>query len=335
MPKKTSVAQKSPVQKVPPKKTAKKYYKIRNWKEYNQSLVNRGSLEFWIEHGMKVTVEVEVVDIDGKKKKTLGRPVKHSDAVIGFVLTLGTVFHQRLRQTEGFAQFVVQMAKLSWKVPDFTTLCRRRKTLPMQLPLKSKEHVVAILDSTGLKVYGEGEWKVRKHSYSKHRTWTKVHVSIDSDGEIRVVRTTENSVDDATIGVQLVQAETAKVISVPADGAYDKAKMYTAIAAKGARALIPPRSNAKIWIHGNTKGTKHPRDENLRAIRKTTRKQWKAQVGYHIRSGVENTIFRLKTIFTDELHSRSLESQKREVFFRCSTLNLMTAQGMPDSYVVP
>lgn len=311
----------------------KKKYKVRNWREYNESLVNRGSLDFWIEQGFKVEVEKDV-DITGKKKKQRGKPVQHSDSVIAFVLTIGTVFHQRLRQTEGLAQFVVKSAQLGWKVPDFTTLCRRRNVLPMQLPLQPKEAVVAILDSTGLKVYGEGEWKVRKHGYGKHRTWTKVHVSVDKDGEIRVVKTTDNSVDDATAGVMLLRDETATITAVPADGAYDRAKMYTAIVVKQARALIPPRKDAKIWIHGNTKGEKHPRDENLRAIRTTTRKRWKEQVGYHQRSAVENTMFRLKTIFTDRLHARSLESQKREVFFRCSALNLMTREGMPDSYVV-
>lgn len=313
----------------------KKKYRVRNWKEYNQSLVNRGSLDFWIEQGVRVHVEVEKdLDINGKKKKQRGKPVQHSDSVIAFVLTIGTVFHQRLRQTEGLAQFVIKSAQLGWQVPDFTTLCRRRKIIPMQLPLQPKEAVVAILDSTGLKVYGEGEWKVRKHGYSKHRIWTKVHLSVDKDGEIRVVKTTDNSVDDASAGVMLLQAETATITAVPADGAYDRAKMYTAIVAKGAQALIPPRIDAKIWIHGNTKGVKHPRDENLRAIRTTTRRKWKEQIGYHVRSGVENTMFRLKTVFTDRLHSRSLESQKREVFLRCSALNLMTAHGMPDSYVV-
>jgi hypothetical protein len=322
---------KAPAKRSKKSATQKKKYKVRNWKEYNESLVNRGSLEFWIEQGARV--EVEIIHEDGRKRKR-GAQVKYSEEIITFSLTLGAVFHQRLRQTEGFARSVVKMAKLKWKTPDFTTLCRRRKTAPLELPVSSKEEVVAILDSTGFKVYGEGEWKVRKHGYSKHRTWTKVHLSVDRDGEIRVVKTTDNGVDDATAGVELLSEETAIITDVPGDGAYDKAKMYAAIQAKGARALIPPRKDARIWKHGNTKGEKHPRDENLRAIRRTSRKKWKEQVGYHQRSGAENTIFRLKTVFTDRLYARTLESQEREAYYRCRALNVMTKAGMPDSYAV-
>lgn len=329
MPKKP-VAKKGPQSQ---KKSAKKKYKIRNWKAYNESLVQRGSLEFWIEQGVRV--QVEITHEDGESKKKRGAPLKHSAEVIGFVLTLGTVFHQRLRQTEGLATSVVRMAGLQWKIPDFTTLSRRRKAALMRLTLQPKEHVIAVLDSTGLKVYGEGEWKVRKHGYSKHRTWTKVHISADRDGEIRVIKTTEHSVDDATVGVDMLQAETAHITDVSADGAYDKAKMYVVIQARGARALIPPRRDAKIWVHGNTKGDPHPRDENLRVIRRTSRKRWQVAVGYHRRSGAETVMFRLKMIFTDKLHARTLESQEREVFYRCNALNIMTAHGMPESYVIP
>lgn len=324
------IQNKKPIRRKDVKRSSKKKYRVRNWKEYNESLKQRGSLEFWIEQGAKVTFEI--THEGGKKKR--GAPLKHSEGVVGFVLILGTVFHQRLRQAEGFAQSVVKMAKLSWNIPDFTTLSRRRKTLTMQLPLKPKDTVVAVLDSTGFKVYGEGEWKVRRHGYSKHRTWTKVHISVDRDGEIRVVKTTENNVDDATAGVSLIKGETqAQIVSVLADGGYDKAKMYDAVRSIGAQILVPPRKDAKIWVHGNTKGERHPRDENLRAIRKTTRKKWKEQVGYHGRSQAETTMFRLKTIFTDKVHARSLESQEREILLRCRALNMMTAIGMPDSYV--
>lgn len=229
----------------------------------------------------------------------------------------------------------MQIAHLHCATPDFTTLSRRRKGAPMHLPLLAKDKVIAVLDSTGFKVYGEGEWKVRKHGYSKHRTWAKVHIFADTDGEIRMVKTTENNVDDASAGVVLLHSETkAQITAVVADGAYDKAKPYTVVQATGAKALIPPRKDAKIWVHGTTKGAKHPRDENLRAIRKQSRKRWKESSGYHCRSGIENTMFRLKTIFSDKVYARSLESQQREVFLRCQALNTMTQHGMPESYVV-
>lgn len=323
----------SSVKKDKPRATQKKTYKVRNWKEYNESLVRRGSLEFWIEKGIaEVWKEGDTLII----RKKRGAQQQYSDSAIELCRLIGKVFHQRLRQTEGFVRSIFKQTSVRVRVPDFTTLSRRGGRITVQVPRHDKENVVAILDSTGLKVYGEGEWKVRKHGYSKHREWMKAHVSIDTDGEIRAVKLTDNSVDDAAAGEDLLEQQRADTITeVDADGAYDKRKFYAVCAKQHiAKIRIPPRKGARIWRHGNTSGAPHLRDENIRAIRATTRKQWKQESGYHKRSGVETTMFRTKTIFGEKLYSRSLRNQETEVMLMAKALNLMLYNGMPDSYYV-
>jgi hypothetical protein len=193
------------------------------------------------------------------------------------------------------------------------------------------------LDSTGLKIYGEGEWKVRKHGYSKRRTWRKLHLGADPEtGEIQTVLLTENSVsDDAAVNELLEQVEQT-LLACAADGAYDKRKVYDALNKHSPEVeiLIPPRKNARIWQHGNSKAKPLKRDENLRYIRRRGRQQWKEDSDYHMRSLVETAMFRLKTIFGDELSTRLLETQTTQALIRCSALNKMTHLGMPDSYQV-
>lgn len=331
---KTKFAQEKKTNKQKQKPSEKKKYKIRNWPEYNKSLVRRGSLEFWIEQGMIKNWEVKI--IPEKRKK--GAQTKYSDHAIETTCLIGKVFHQRLRQTEGMVRSVFKMVNLKLDVPNYSTLSRRGGSLQVKLPKKDKDKVMAILDSTGLKVYGEGEWKVRKHGYSKRRTWLKLHLSIDADGEIRASLITSNDIDDAQAGVALLsqqQADFADINRVSADGAYDKRKMYDAcINQRIKEIIIPPRKGARIWFHGNCKKDPHPRDQNLRTIRKTSRQKWKIKTGYHKRSLVENTMYRRKIIFGDKVNSRKKENQITEIMLTLKALNIMMHNGMPDSYAV-
>jgi hypothetical protein len=193
------------------------------------------------------------------------------------------------------------------------------------------------MDSTGLKIYGEGEWKVRQHGVSKRRTWRKLPVGANpDDGEIQAVLLTENNVsDDAAVAVLLEQIEPA-IVKFAADGAYDKRKVYDCLNAHSpdVNILIPPRKNTRIWQHGNTQAERLKRDENLRSIRKQGRKDWKQNSGYHVRSLAETTMFRLKTIFGDKLSARLLETRTTQALVCCAALNKMTHLGMPQSYTV-
>ena len=308
----------------------KTLYRVRNWSEYEQALVRRGSITFWLSGGIEQTWLY-----DGEKQR--GSQFDYSDKAIEIMLTLKEVFHLTNRGVEGFVRSLFQMMKIDFPVPDHSTLSRRGKTLKVKIPKRASGSLNLVLDSTGLKIYGEGEWKVRKHGYSKRRTWRKLHLGADPEnGEIQAVLLTENSVsDDTTVKELLVQIE-QELLACAADGAYDKRKVYDALNehSPGVEILIPPRKNARIWQHGNSKAERLKRDENLRYIRKHGRQQWKEDSQYHIRSLAETAMFRLKTIFGDELSARQLETQITQAIIRCLALNRMTHLGMPESYPV-
>jgi hypothetical protein len=192
------------------------------------------------------------------------------------------------------------------------------------------------MDSTGLKVYGEGEWKVRKHGYSKRRTWRKIHLSINPETQdIVVAELTSNSVTDSQAGETMLGELPQPPEQLTGDGGYDTRSFNQACQGLSiAKIVVPPQSNAKIWQHGNCKQPPHPRDENLRCIRKHGRKKWKRIVGYHQRSLVETTVFRFKRMFGSYLQSRNDNSQRTEARLKCAILNRLTALGLPDSYKV-
>ena len=224
---------------------------------------------------------------------------------------------------------------ITLKVPTFSTLSRRGGKVTVDLPKDEKENLTIIVDSTGLKVFGEGEWKVRKHGYGKHRTWRKFHVAVTPDGEVRAVELTDNSVGDNETVPSLFAQEESTIDAFAGDGAFDTRDVYDLCRErKVTRISIPPQKNAKIWHNGNASAPPHPRDENLRAIRKTSRERWKEDVGYHVRSLVETFMFRYKTVFGDRLDARNMPQQKTETLMKSSILNQMLRLGMPDSYAV-
>lgn len=308
----------------------KRLYRVQNWPEYEKALVQRGSLTFWL------TDDFEKVWLYAGEKQR-GSQFDYSDQAIEIMLTIKEVFHLSNRSVEGFVRSVFAMLNLHLPVPDHTTLSKRGKSFKVKLPRKTNGPMNLVLDSTGLKIYGEGEWKVRKHGYSKRRTWRKLHVGANPDnGEIQVAVLTGNSTsDDAVVKEMLAQIEHT-LLSCAADGAYDKRKVYDGLDEHSPRVeiLIPPRKNAHIWQHGNSKEERLKRDENLRYIRKYGRQQWKQDSGYHIRSLAETIMFRLKTIFGDKLSARLLETQTTQALIRCLALNRMTHLGMPQSYLV-
>ena len=305
-------------------------YRVRNWSEYEKALVQRGSITFWLSADFEQTWLYT-----GEKQR--GSQFDYSDKAIEIMLTIKEVFHLNNRGVEGFVRSLFQIMNIDLPVPDHSTLSKRSKTLNVKLPRKTNGSLNLVLDSTGMKIYGEGEWKVRKHGYSKRRTWRKLHLGADPDsGEIQTVLLTANSIsDDAVVKDMLEQIEQT-LLSCAADGAYDKRKVYDALHGHSPNAdiLIPPRKNARIWQHGNSKQERLKRDENLRYIRKYGRKQWKEDSGYHIRSLAETIMFRLKTIFGDTLSTRLLETQSTQTLIRCLALNKMTQLGMPESYLV-
>lgn len=305
-------------------------YRIRNWKEYNAALRQRGSLTVWIsDKALKNWLNPE-------RSGCRGASLTYTDLAIETMATVQAIFGLAGRQTQGFLASVLSLMKVKLPVPDHSTLSRRRAGLTPNLPvsdLKKRRHLV--VDSTGVKLYGEGEWKVRQHGWSKRRTWRKLHLGVDEQTrEIVSACTSTNNVSDGEMLPDLLAAAPGKIEQVSGDGAYDKRRCYDAINKYGARAAIPPRKGAKIWRHGNSKAERHIRDQNLRRIRQVGRKEWKRESGYHRRSLAETAIFRFKAIFGDRLRTRKLDRQFNEMLIKCAALNRMTHLGMPDSYKV-
>jgi hypothetical protein len=310
-------------------KTTRKPYRLRNWKDYNAALVQRGSLTLWISD------EMLQLWVNAEKTGKPGRSNTYSDGAITCMATLREVYHLSLRATEGLLRSVIGLLRVDVSVPDYTTLSRRCQTLAVSLPRRRRgEALHLVVDSTGVKVFGEGEWKVRQHGYSKRRTWRKLHLGVDeTTNEIVAAVITTNDLADSQVLEDLLDQVDEDIEQVSGDGGYDKRGCYAAIQKRRAKAAIPPQKNARIWRHGNCKAERLPRDENLRRIRQVGRKKWKQEVGYHRRSLAETQNFRLKMVFGERVSARQFAGQATQMLVRCAALNRMTHLGMPDSYL--
>ena len=309
----------------------KEQYRLRNWPAYNAGLKQRGSLTVWC--------SPDVADgwyYQGPNKR--GAQYTFSDVAIQTVLTLGMIYHLPLRQAEGFTDSVLVLMGLALRVPDYSTLSRRQADQAGSLsPPPPRGPIHLVVDATGLKVYGEGAWKVRQHGVSQRRTWRKLHLGVDeATGQIVAQTLTTAGVDDGSQVEPLLEQVQAPIEAVGGDGAYDQRKVFDALAASEPpiQPIIPPRIKAKIQQHGNTKAEPLPRDETLRAIRKKGRQAWKKTSGYHRRSIVETHIGRYKKILGDTLSARTLPNQQTETRLGCALLNRMLQLAKPESYPI-
>jgi hypothetical protein len=311
-------------------KKTKRSYRLRNWKHYNSALVQRGSLILWVSDA--VITAWHNTEKTGKP----GHPRTYSDTAVLCMATLKEVYHLPLRATQGLTESLMKLLGLDLPVMTYSQLSRRCAVLEVSLPRRKKHEALhMVVDSTGVKVFGEGEWKVRQHGYSKRRTWRKLHLGADeSTGEIVAVVVTTNNLADSQVLEDLLAQVDDEMEQVSGDGSYDKRNCYEAIRKRKAKAAIPPQRNAKIWQHGNSKAERLIRDENLRRIRQVGRKKWKQEIGYHRRSLAETQMFRIKTIFGERVSARRFARQATQMLVRCAALNTMTHQGMPDSYAV-
>ncbi len=296
----------------------------RDWSAYNTALIARGNLTLWIDEGV---IEFWRARPAGKKN---GRPFTYSDRAVELVLTLRQLYALPLRGAQGFAQAVVALLGLTLPVPHYSTLSRRAGRLSVALgAAPAAGGRVLLLDSTGLKVFGEGEWKVRQHGSSKRRTWRKLHLAIDAaTQEVVACELTDNGTADGETAGPLLDAVEGEIARVTADGAYDQRPVYDAAGRRGAAVVVPPRRGAKVRVHGNTLGPPDPRDENVRGARRYGRKSWKRRVGYHERSLVETGMFRYKTLFGGRLRARAMAGQRVEARISCKIMNRFTRLGM-------
>jgi hypothetical protein len=303
-----------------PKPAAPKY-RTTNWSEYNAALKRRGSLEIWFDPGMAWLAEAS---------SRPGRPQRFSDSAIELCLTLKVLFGLALRQVTELVASLLKLAKLDWPVPDYTTLCRRQKTLTVALGGRASSGGLHLLvDSTGIKMTGEGEWKTRKHGASYRRQWRKVHLGIDAETlDIRAIEVTTNAIGDAPILPALLAQipMNERITTVGGDGAYDTKKCHAVIAKRHADAVIPVRRNGQPWKEDGS-GTE-ARNETLRAIKRLGRTIWKKWSGYHRRSLVETKMHCFK-LLGQRVVSRTFDRQITELKIRAAVLNRFSQIGTP------
>jgi hypothetical protein len=297
---------------------------VTNWPEYDRALVQRGSLTIWFDE--EFLRERWRPAPTGRR----GAPFQYSDIAIQTLLTLKAVFDLPYRMVEGLAGSIVRLMGLALPIPDHTLLSRRAQTLTVRIPRRQRAGPIHVgVDSTGLKIYGEGEWKVRRHGAGKRRTWRKVHLAFDAEVKdaLAVEVTTEAWTDGEVFQGLLDQIE-GDIAQVDGDGAYDTRGVYNAAMERDATVAVPPRENAVPWE------ADHPRTQALATIAEQGLPAWKQAVGYHRRSLAENGIYRFKQLFGERLASRLFETQVTEVHVRVAALNVMTYLGMPVSVPV-
>jgi hypothetical protein len=303
----------------------KRTYQITNWREYNKSLVQRGDITIWFSG--------EALQRWGhaNDQVKVGRPFVYSDTAVECLLTIRELLKLPYRQTEGFGRSLVTMLGVDVAIPDYSSLAKRAGKLDVALAVAGKQgRIDIVVDSTGLKVFGEGEWKMRTHGKSKRRTWRKLHLSVNPQTrEIVAEVLTENSSHDADVIPELLSQVEQSVNKIYGDGSYDKWKVYEGLKSRQIQPVIPPQHNAKIKQHGNCSAEALARDEAIRSIRQRGRQGWKKEVGYHRRSLAETTMYRVKQISGSHLKNRVFENQQTEARLRCKIINRFTQLGMP------
>lgn len=251
----------------------------------------------------------------------------YTDRAIEVLSILRFKFSLTLRETESFAESIFKGMGLSMDIPSYSTLCRRlgslRSTFWQDIGKSDQIHVV--VDATGLKVYGEGEWKVRVHGVGKRRTWRKLHLAVNEANNriLGVVLTTNDFTDNQVFTELMDQIDPKNVSRVTGDGAYDDKKCFAWAEAIKVKAVFPPKKGAKIHQHGNSKNQPKMRDILVRSIRKLGRKTWKKRIKYHRRSIAETAMYRFKTLLGDRLQSRKFENQWAEVLLKVNIHNRM------------
>ena len=308
-------------------------YRIKNWSKYNKALVRRGDIQLWISDDVLAAWHAP-------KREGFGRPQIYSDQCILLALTLQAVFGLTLRMTQGFLSSIVTLMGLKLPVPDYTVMCRRRRFLEVDLLVdkarKSKRAIDVVVDATGLKVYGEGEWKMRVHGKGKRRTWRKFHLAMDTDSfQIVGEKLSTSERTEGEIFPELLQQTDAagKLGKVYADAAYRGKKCFDAVAKRGGEAIIDVPEG--MSLASETSLGLRQRNRIMRTVWASGgKKQWREKSGYHRRSLVETQISRWKKIFGGTLSSRKLTNQRIEARIKAMILNQLTALGMPKSEAV-
>jgi len=301
--------------------------RVTNWAECDAALRQRGSLTVWF-------TDEAVAAWHAEPRTTPGGQPHYSSLAITTALTLKAVFRLALRQTKGLIGSIIRLLGLDLSVPDHTTLSRRAETLEVLRPRSDSDAapVHLLVDSTGLKLCGPGEWLIEKHGTRRRRSWRKLHVGVDADtGRIVASELTPHDVDDGSQVGPLLDQATGPVVSFTGDGAYDSKDIYGAVIERHPEAwvIVPPRSSAVPSETAETAPTQ--RDQHLQLIAEHGRMGWQKASGYNRRALAEATIGRFKRVIGDGLRSRTDQRQATEMNVAVAVLNRMLEFGRPKS----
>jgi hypothetical protein len=302
----------------------KQRHRVTNWAAYDAGLRARGSLTVWF-----TPEAIEAWEAEPRTGRG-GQP-RYSSLAIETALTLRAVFRLALRQTEGLIGSILQLLHLDLAVPDHSTLSRRAETLEVARPKTGSEPVHLLVDSTGLRLCGAGEWLMEKHGTKRRRAWRMLHLATDADtGHIVASVLADKDIDDGSQVGPLLDQVDGSVASFIGDGAYDRDDVYAEVAARhpDAAVVVPPRSSAVPSEAAETAPTQ--RDAHLRCIAGRGRMGWQRASGYNWRALVEADIARWKCVIGDGLRSQTDRRQATEVAIATNVLNRMLDLGRPE-----
>ena len=291
--------------------------RARNWRQYNKALVQRGSLTFLID-------QKNFKSLFPKKQKRRGRPLEFSNGLIELLLMIKIHYRLTYRSLEGFTKSIFALMRSSLMMPTYSLTCKRAKALHAHLPkLSSRRPSPIIVDATGIKVLGEGEWKVKIHGKGRPRKWIKLHIAIDANTQeiVAEVSTESSATDGSTFPVVFGQIQ-HRVRTVIGDGAYDGREIRQTVRDRGGRSLVPPPKHTVCW------GDDPDRDRAVRDIRAlggdlVAKSIWGKFTGYSRRALVETTFSRYKKLSEERAFSRTYERQMVENRLKCVLLNKM------------
>jgi hypothetical protein len=307
----------------------KQRHRVTNWAEYDAALRQRGSLTVWF-------TEEAIAAWRAEPRTTRGGQPHYSALAIMTALTLRAVFRLALRQTEGLIGSILKLLGLDLAVPDHSTLSRRAETLEVPRPISRTRPVHLLVDSTGLRLCGSGEWLIEKHGTRRRRSWRKLHIGVDAEtGQILASELTSSDVDDGSQVEPFLDQITAPLASFMGDGAYDQEGVYATVAQHhpDADVIIPPRSTAVPSERAERAPTQ--RDRHLQSIAEHGRTGWQKRSGYTRRALVESAISRLKRVIGDALRSRADQRRMTEVAIAVHALNRMLELGRPKCVRIP
>ena len=297
-------------------------FKVTNWPKYNNILRNRGRIDFMIAEDLS---DGWYEDNGGNKKNRGGRR-RYSDKAILMCLQIGYLFGLKLRQSQGFINWIFMLSGSRLTCPDYTTLSKRGRRLNLKFLLDSKDNDFdyICMDSTGIQTYTGNEWLENKHGKQYiRRTWKKLHIAIGNNGRITGSVTTNHNKDDRSQIKELLKNVRTK--EVLADPGYDGENIYRLLRTRGIKPTIRPPN------HLAARKAKTERQQSAEYQQKKGYHAWRSKNKYGRRELAENAFFRFKGSFGSKFLSRGDDNMKNEMTIKCQLLNKMFEIGKPIS----